>query len=230
MHDPAAVTQLHYELFHGLLTTGACPSNAELARHLNMDVPAVESLLRELASIHGVVLHPHVCAPWILHPFSLTPTLNWVESDERGWWAPCIWCALGVATLAGGKAHIHSRFGAEGEPLIIPVNDGEPQGFESVVVHFAIPPARAWDNVHQHCAMVLPFHSADDLRSWSHRHRLPMGQPVPLHQVARLARAWYGSHARPDWHKWSVAEAQRIFHDAGLRSDFWNLGEKAGKF
>ena len=230
MHDSAQVTQLHYELIRGLLTDGACPSNAELSERLHTDLPGLENLLRELAAIHGVVLHPNRPAPWVVHPFSLTPTLNWVEKDGRGWWAPCIWCALGVAALAGGSVRLHSRFAAEGEPLTIPVNDGEPHGFESVLVHFAIPPARAWDNVHEHCAMVLPFHSADEIRAWSQRHRLPMGEPVPLQQVARLARVWYGSHARPDWHKWSVSEAQQIFHDAGLQSDFWNLGAKGGKF
>ena len=78
--------------------------------------------------------------------------------------------------------------------------------------------------------MVLPFRSGEEIRAWAERHRLPMGEPVPLRQVAHLARVWYGSHARPDWHKWSVAEAQQIFRDAGLRSEFWNLGEKAGKF
>ncbi|MGA8529759.1 MAG: organomercurial lyase [Acidobacteriaceae bacterium] len=230
MDDPAAVTQLHYELVRGLLETGACPPNTELARRLNINIAAVENLLRELASIHGVVLHPNRCTPWVIHPFSVTPTLNWIESDGRGWWAPCIWCALGVATLARGEVRIHSRFGAEGESVTIPVKDGEPQGFETVIVHFAVPPARAWDNVHEHCAMVLPFRSADEIYSWSRRHRLPTGEPVPLPQVARLARAWYGSHARPDWHKWSVAEAQQIFREAGFQSDFWNLGGKAGKF
>lgn len=230
MHDPANLTRLHYELVHGLLESGTCPSNADLAARLNIRVASVENLLRDLAAIHGVVLHPHSCTPWVIHPFSLTPTLNWVEKEDRGWWAPCIWCALGVATLAGGEVRIHSRYGAEGEPLTIPVLDGEPQGFETVVVHFAIPPSRAWDNVHEHCAMVLPFHSAGEIRAWSTRHGLPVGEPVPLRQVARLARVWYGSHARPDWHKWTVAEAQQIFRDAGLQSDFWNLGEKAGKF
>lgn len=230
MNDAATVTQLHYELVHGLLETGACPTNAELAERLHRDIGGVEDLLRELASIHGVVLHPQRCAPWVIHPFSLTPTLNWVEGKDRGWWAPCIWCALGVAALAGDEVRIHSRYGAEGEPLTISVKDGEPQGFDTVVVHFAIPPARAWDNVHEHCAMVLPFRSAEEVRSWWQHHRLPVGEPVPLHQVARMARVWYGTHARPDWHKWSVAEAQQIFHDAGLRSEFWNLGEKAGKF
>lgn len=56
------------------------------------------------------------------------------------------------------------------------------------------------------------------------------GEFVPLHEVARFAKRWYGSHADPDWHKWTVAKAQDIFHQAGLRSDFWDLAAKGGRF
>lgn len=78
--------------------------------------------------------------------------------------------------------------------------------------------------------MVLPFHSRVEILDWSNRHTLPQGEAVPLHQVARLAQLWYGSHADPGWHKWTVAEAQSIFHRAGLTADFWNLGGHRGKF
>lgn len=44
---------------------------------------------------------------------------------------------------------------AEGQPLVIRVVNGQPVGLEEVWIHFAIPPARAWQIVHQHCAMVL---------------------------------------------------------------------------
>ncbi len=48
----------------------------------------VEQLLRSLADSHGVVLHPYTCEPWVIHPFSLTPT-NWYrcysDPDWRKW-------------------------------------------------------------------------------------------------------------------------------------------------
>jgi len=230
MPDERALSRLHYELVHGLVERCACPANSELAHRLGVSKPEVEELLRALSDIHGVVLHPHVCEPWIIHPFSLTPTLNWIERQGRGWWAPCIWCALGVAGLVGGEVRIHTRFGGEAEPLTISVLDGQPDGFEQVWVHFSITPARAWDNVHQHCAMVLPFGSPEQIREWCGQHRLPHGEAVPLHQVARLARLWYGSHGDPTWRKWTIAEAQDIFHSAGLHSQFWDLGASGGRF
>ena len=146
------------------------------------------------------------------------------------WWAPCVWCALGVAALVGGKVNIHTRYGAEREPLIIPVIDGQPAGLDSICLHFAIPPARAWDNVHQHCSMVLPFRSADEISAWCKRHGLRQGEAVPLLQVGQLAKTWYGSHSNRKWRKWTIAEAQDIFHRTGLRSDFWDLGVRTGKF
>ena len=36
---------------------------------------------------------------------------------------------------------------------------------EELCVHFAIHPTRAWDNVHRHCALVLPFRNEAGLTS-----------------------------------------------------------------
>lgn len=230
MDDQRALSRLHYELIHDLIENGACPTNPELADRMEISQDELEELLRSLSAIHGVVLHPHECRPWIVHPFSLTPTIHCIESRRANWWAPCVWCALGVATLVGGEVRIHTRVGAVSEPLPMLVRDGRPVGLEEILVHFAIPPAQAWSNVHEHCSMVLPFRSAEEIREWCFRHRLPFGEAVPLHQVAELARQWYGRHADPDWHKWTVGEAQEIFHQAGLRSDFWDLSTKTGRF
>jgi len=230
MEDKHALSRLHYELISGLIATGACPTTTDLALRFHVAPSEIDDQLRALAEMHGAVLHPHRPAPWVVHPFSLTPTINWIEGRSRSWWAPCIWCAFGVATLVGGEVRIHSRYGAECDAIIVPVRDGEPLGFESVVVHFAVRPARAWDNVHEHCSMVLPFRNADEVARWCNRHSLPRGEAVPLHQVAAFAKVWYGSHADPNWHKWSVTEAQEIFRQAGFTSAFWNLEGKDGRY
>ena len=168
-------------MIRSLLDQGACPSNSHLAYALGLTPPALNILMQDLEALHGVVLHPHAPEPWVIHPFSLTPTLNWVEGQKHGWWAPCIWCALGVATLAGGDVRIHTRWEAETEPLVIHVRDGQPQNaFSGTCVHFAIPPARAWDNVHRHCSLVLPFRSELDIRDWCARYNQPRGEAVPL--------------------------------------------------
>jgi hypothetical protein len=99
-----------------------------------------------------------------------------------------------------------------------------------ISVHFAIPPARAWNNVHQHCSLVLPFDSPESICGWCERHGVAMGEAVPLQAVAALARGWYGSHASPHWRKWTVDQAQDIFTRAGLISEFWRLQARPGHF
>ena len=101
MGDDLAMSCLHYEIVRNVLDTGVCPTSVELADRMRISENEVESLLRLLSGIHGVVLHPHECRPWIIHPFSLTPTIHWIEGPKSSWWAPCIWCALGAATLVG---------------------------------------------------------------------------------------------------------------------------------
>jgi alkylmercury lyase-like protein len=225
-----SISRIHHELIRALIDTGRCPNRSELAERLDVPLAEIERLLLDLSQIHGLVLHPHVCDPWLVHPFSTTPTAHWVEGSGKSWWAPCIWCAFGIATLAAGETWIYTRFGAEGQPLVIRVVNGQPVGLEEVWVHFAIPPARAWENVHQHCAMVLPFRSRDDILAWCDRHAVAHGEDVPLHRVARFARLWYGTHADPNWHKWTIAEAQEIFWQAGFVSAFWDLGGREGEY
>lgn len=225
-----ALTLVHHELIQTLIETGSCPNRSELAERLDLSVAEIEQLLSELSRTHGIVLHPHVCEPWVVHPFSTTPTAHWVEGPKGGWWAPCIWCAFGITTLVEADTQIHTRIGAELEPLVIRVVKGQPVGLEDVWVHFAIPPACAWQNVHQHCSMVLPFRSRADILAWCDRYRLPHGEDVPLRQVAKLAQAWYHTYADTNWHKWTIPEAQEIFMRSGLVSSFWDLTGREGQF
>ncbi len=221
---------LHHFMIRGLLDTGRCPSNEELGHVLNVSPPELISLLRNLEAAHGVVLHPDRPEPWVIHPFSIAPTATWVQGSDRGWWAPCVWCAFGIAVLVGGDVQLHTRIGGEKESVTILVRDGEPVDPESYCAHFAIPPAQAWNNVHAHCAMLLPFRSPGEVQAWAARHALPLGEVVPLRQVAALARKWYGGHADSRWRKWTVPEAQNIFNAVGLDSEFWDLGGQPGRF
>jgi len=219
-----AIGEVHSTIIQQLLLTGCCPDRFQLAKELSTDEADVTARLRRLEQTHGIVLHPHEPEPWVVHPFSLTPTLHWVNASAKSWWAPCIWCALGVATLAKGHVEIHTRLGAEGEPLILRLDDGQVDPLSpDLVVHFSVPPRLAWENVHRHCALVLPFRNEQDVVSWCERHGQAFGEAVPIGQVARLAGAWYGTYADADWRKWNVSQAQDIFRICDLTSPFWQL-------
>lgn len=180
--------------------------------------------LQQLEAEHGVLLHPGTTDVWIAHPFSASPTGVWVErrGSSRGWWAPCLWCAMGIVVLAAPDAIIHARVGGENEVAAIQV-EGAAHVAPDVCVHFSVRARDAWKNVLHFCATVLPFHTQTDAAAWSRRHDLPFGAVVPIAQVLELARLWYGNYLAPDWRKWTVAEAQQIFTRAGLVGEHWLL-------
>ena len=219
-----AIGEVHGAIIQQLLATGYAPNRFQLASELQIPIEDVESRLRRLADTHGIVLHPHEPETWVAHPFSTTPTLHWIDGETRSWWAPCVWCALGIATLASGFVQIHTRLGAESKPIVIDVEGGHPTSkTDNLVVHFSVPPKFAWDNVHKHCALVLPFESEEDVVRWCEAYGQSVGEIVPLRQVAHLARLWYRTYANSDWKKWSVLQAQEIFRSVGLTSQFWQL-------
>jgi hypothetical protein len=217
---------IHHHLLRGLIDHGVAPDIAALSRLLGTDAQAVTDRLVRLEKSHGLVCHPGKAEPWVIHPFSLSPTATWVQGSRRGWWAPCIWCACGVAALVAEDVTIHARIGGEAEDIDIHYDAGSVRE-SGLVVHFAVPLRKAWDNVHHYCATVLPFRSVPDVDAWSRRHGIPKGAAVPIAQVADLARVWYGKHADPDWEKWSIEQAREIFKRIGLTGEFWSLAPSA---
>ena len=152
-----------------------------------------------------------------------------MQQGNRGWWAPCCWCALGIAALVGGDVVIHARIGGEAEDIDIRVTDGVVQT-RDLWAHFPEPPRLAWGNVHHFCARLLPFHKPEDVTAWTDCHALPLGAVVPLPQLADLAGRWYGAHADAAWRKWTMAEAAEILRASGLTGPFWSLEVRDGAF
>lgn len=226
---------VHRTLLVGLIEHGRIESHAALAESLEVSEGAVRNSLTRLESNHGAVMHPGTLDPWLVHPFSTTPTLFHVRNAQRGWWAPCIWCALGIAVLVSGPVHIRTVLGGETEPCEMTYADGR-VGPSGLVAHFPIPVARAWDNVHRHCACTLVFREhdgsaePDEVSAWCERYGIARGEVVPLARVAELARVWYGNHLSPEWRKPTASEAQAIFESVGLTAPHWRVPQGDERF
>ncbi len=125
MQTAAFDAEVHHAFIDPLRRTGRAPSRHEVAAALARPINEIEQALHRLSASHGVVLHPHVCEPWVIHPFSLSPTATWIQQGEQGWWAPCIWCGFGIAALVGGNTVIHARIGGEMEDVDINIVNDE---------------------------------------------------------------------------------------------------------
>jgi hypothetical protein len=222
--------RLHHLLLAALVEHGFAPTNEVLAERLDVPLARIEAALHELAAQHGILLHPGTARPWAVHPFSLAPTGHVLHRDGHTWWSPCVWCALGAATLLGGEVTLFTTLGSENRPVELPLVDGQPREASDVVVHFPIPMTRAWDNVAYTCSTMLAFASSADVDGWSRRHAIPRGDVQPIARVARLARAWYADHLRPDWRKWTVEEARALFARFELTHPVWELPASGQRF
>ena len=63
--------KVHAAFIRGFLEKGFCPTRREVSGSLGMSVANTDDALRDLDSIHGLVLHPTSPEPWVVHPFSL---------------------------------------------------------------------------------------------------------------------------------------------------------------
>jgi hypothetical protein len=201
---------------------GHAPTNEQLAAAMQTDVSEIEASLRRLHNAHALLLHPHNCAPWVVHPFALSPGSCWVQIADRGWWANCLYCGMGIAAALRRDADIHTRFGGESEALLIQVRSGELLQTD-LLFHLATPVREWWDNVIHACASFQPFRSEQEVRSWCTRHAFDRGAIVPLGRMWHFAAEWYGSYLSEPWRKrWREEIADR-FSRHGMTGEFWEF-------
>lgn len=146
------------------------------------------------------------------------------ESATPGWWANCAKCALGVAAILEEDANIHTRLGAEAEPITVEIRDGRPTRGD-LVMHVALPVAQWWENVCYTCSTILFFRDEQQVSAWCAAHGINHGAVLPIEQAWELARQWYGNSLAPDWRRKTATEAASLFESLGLRGEFWRIPE-----
>jgi hypothetical protein len=211
----------------GLLTSliaerGHAPTNAELAASAGVDEAAVEQSLRRLHDTHSLLLHPHRNAPWLVHPFALSAGGCWVDIGERGYWANCLYCALGIAAATGRDAVVTTRLGGERTTVSYRVANGALLDTDGIF-HLATPAARWWDNIVFACASFQPFASETDIDAWCARHAMPRGATMDMSQLWRFASDWYGAYLREPWRKRTPDEIRALFARHGFTGPFWEI-------
>jgi hypothetical protein len=216
------------------VATGAAPTALELAVRFSVDAGAIDASLRRLAARRSLELRAGDGPATIVtaYPFSAAPTPFWVEHARGGHWAPCAWCALGVAALVGGAARILTRAGLEAAPLTLTVDgsavDGSAVDGSAVTpvesaVHFAVPAAEWGADMGWACRTITAFARAEDVDPWCARHRIPRGEVLPLAQAHALAHAFFSDGLRPEAHQRRRRDVEAIFASVGLSGAFWSL-------
>lgn len=210
-------------LTQSIAALGHAPANADLAARCGCTVEEVEHSLDRLQASHSLLLHPHSHTPWAVHPFALSPGSCWVAAGGRGWWANCLYCAMGIVAAVGLDADIHTRLGGESEPLVVRIHGGRVEN-SSFLFHLSTPVRQWWDNVIHACATFQPFRSETDIDDWCRRHALPKGAVMTAESLWAFAADWYGDYVAKPWRKRDAAEIKALFARHGLTGDFWTPG------
>lgn len=205
-----------------IFNEGFAPSTSELAKDLKSSEAEIKTGLKQLADNHAIVMHPNSFEIWVAHPFALFPTLFWVESRDKKWWGNCAWCSLGIASLTKADTRIFTKISGEAEPTRIDMVDNEIVQ-KDLLVHFAIPASKLWDNVIYTCANMLIFKNEEQIDDWCNRHNVVKGQVLTVTKVWELSKIWYGNYLDDTWTRKTPEYAESLFQKVGLTGDFWKL-------
>jgi hypothetical protein len=214
--------QLRGLLTRAIARLGHAPSLAQLAAEAGIGIAEAEAGLRRLHDARALLLHPHKCEPWAVHPFALSPGSCWVEAAGRGYWANCLYCALGIAAALKTDARITTRLGGESRTAHYRVEAGKLLDTDGVF-HLSTPARSWWDNVVHACASFQPFASEAEVDPWCERHAMPRGHVMSLDALWHFASDWYGDYLQEPWRKRTPQEVRALLDSNGLTGDFWTL-------
>jgi len=201
---------------------GFAPTSYEIATINGLKNSEVEAAFERLEKHDQLLLSANGNTLRAAHPYSAVPTAYWVETGERGWWANCAFCALGVAVIAGSPARIHARIGAMSEPVTLFTSDRWISD-KALCLHIPLP-IRCWhDDIDFTCSNVHFFKDVKGIDKWSGMNSLPRGVGVSLEDAWVLARTWYENYLDDDWSPHSAQRLRDIFDTCGLTGEFWEV-------
>jgi hypothetical protein len=68
---------------------------------------------------------------------------------------------------------------------------------------------------------MLFFRSEEALNEWLASKNAARGATFSIPQLWDLSQRWYNNRMSPDYHGRTIEQAQAIFQDVGLTSEFW---------
>ena len=139
--------RIRNHLYASFVQEGNAQEPWEAARALGIDEAEAEAAYRRLHDAHALVLHEGTSRIRMLNPFAAGETSHRVTAAGRTWFANCAWDALGIPAALHAEGRIESRCPDCGEPLELEVRAGGLARGAELLVHFAVPARRWWDDI-----------------------------------------------------------------------------------
>ena len=139
--------RIRNHLYASFVADGHARTAEETGSELGLAENEVEAAYRRLHDAHALVLHPGTTEIRMLNPFSAVETPHRVVAGGRSWFANCAWDALGIPGALHTDGDVHSGCADCGEQLELEVRDGRLVRGAELLVHFAVPARRWWDDI-----------------------------------------------------------------------------------
>lgn len=138
--------QVRAYIYNQVMKTSQIPSLAETAMALSCPLSAIQNSFQRLAQGRMIALQSETSEVLMANPFSAVPTPFLVHTNERFYYANCIWDALGIPAMLKQETVIETSCGDCGSAMILQVKDGKLQPAPGIV-HFAISASHWWDDI-----------------------------------------------------------------------------------
>jgi hypothetical protein len=125
---------------------GRAPTAQEVAPEVDLSISAVQSVWRELHSLHALVLNPTTTEIRMANPFSAVPTAYRVHAADRWWYANCAWDALGICAALHTDGRIETSCPDCGDQIAVEMRDQRVDD-ESLLFHCLVPASAWWEDI-----------------------------------------------------------------------------------
>jgi hypothetical protein len=221
----AEAWQVRAAIYDGFLQSGSAPAVDEIAKAVDTDPKTVVNLLRQLHTLHHIVLcdDGQVIAA---HPFSNVPTLFEVTFGDvkaRGF---CIWDALGIAAMSHRDTIVETACAFCLRHIRLEVVRDKLLSDEEHVAQYLVPAERMWDDIRFTCSTQLAFCDEAHAKRWRERYHREPGSILTIAKTWQLAHAWYAEDRRdPGWRRRSAQDMNAIFRRLELPQPFWHVSD-----
>lgn len=147
MMDQSILDQaVRRQVYQYAMDRGVPPLAEDTARELSISRDDAQASYQRLAAGRVLVLQAESGEILMANPFSAVPTAFLVQTQERFYYANCIWDAMGIPAMLQRQGIIQASCSDCGLSMQLEVVDGMLKPAQGIV-HFAVPAAHWWDEI-----------------------------------------------------------------------------------
>src|SRR6266498_66379 len=139
-------TAVRLALYGEFVRTGSPPLAEKIAEYMHAPLADIRAALERLAAGKAIVLQPVSREVLMANPLSAVPTAFRMRTQDRSFFASCVWEGLGIVAMLGGDSVLDTSCACCGEAMTLQSRGGQILPAAGVI-HFAIPAKRCWENI-----------------------------------------------------------------------------------